>query len=146
MDAPYRHIACCLDDSDASRRALTEARRLRALGPGRLTLLHVVEFPLPYATGMGGWVPNPVDLVDVAKRWLSETTGDVPEAEAVVLEGHPAGETCDWAAANAVDLLVCASHRGLAARITLGSFAHYMVSHSPCTVLVLRPLVEPNPG
>ena len=142
MDAPYRHIACCLDDSDASRRALAEARRLRALGPGRLTLLHVVEFPIPYATGLGGWVPNPVDLVDVARRWLEEATADVSEAELVVLEGHPAGEVCDWAAANAVDLVVCAGHRNLAARITLGSFAHYLVNHSPAPVLVMRPSAE----
>jgi universal stress protein F len=139
MDAPYRHIACCLDDSDASRHALAEARRLRALGAGRLSLLHVVEFPVPYATGLGGWVPNPVDLVSVAREWLSEATKEVSEGETVVLEGHPAAEVCDWAEANDVDLLVCASHRNLAARITLGSFAHYLVSHAPSAVLVLRP-------
>jgi len=142
MDAPYRHIACCLDDSDAARRALGEARRLRALGPGRLTILHVVEFPVPYATGLGGWVPDPVDLTDVARRWLEDATAGIPDAEVVVLEGHPAGETCDWAAANAVDLLVCAGHRNLAARITLGSFAHYLVNHSPAPVLVMRPPAE----
>lgn len=139
MDAPYRHIACCLDDSEASNRALEEARRLRALGSGRLTLLHVVEFPLPYATGLGGWIPDPAELMDVARRWMADVAEDVPEADAVVLEGHPAGETCDWAEANEADLLVCAGHRNLAARITLGSFAHHLVSHAPCAVLVLRP-------
>lgn len=144
MDAPFRHIACCLDDSDAARRALGEARRLRGFGAGRLTLLHVVEFPIPYATGMGGWVPNPVDLTDVAKGWLDGVVAEVPEATGVVLEGHPAGEVCDWAAANAVDLLVCAGHRNLAARITLGSFAHYLVNHAPCPVLVLRPAAAPE--
>ncbi|HMM49426.1 MAG TPA: universal stress protein [Miltoncostaeaceae bacterium] len=138
MDAPFRHIACCIDDSDAARQALAEARRLRALGEGRLSLLHVVEFPVPYATGLGGWVPNPVDLVDVARGWLVEETKDVPEGDPIVLEGHPAGEVCDWAGENGVDLLVCASHRNLAARITLGSFAHYLVNHAPCPVLVLR--------
>lgn len=139
MEAPFRHIAVCLDDSDAARRALEEARRLRSFGPGRLTLLHVVEFPIPYATGMGGWVPNPVDLTEVAQKWLDGVAAEVPEGTGVVLEGHPAGEVCDWAAANAVDLIICASHRNLAARITLGSFAHYLVNHAPCPVLVLRP-------
>jgi nucleotide-binding universal stress UspA family protein len=57
----------------------------------------------------------------------------------VVLEGHPGGEVCDWSHANGVDLLVCAGHRNLAARITLGSFAHYLVNHSPAPVLVMRP-------
>lgn len=142
MDAPYRHIACCLDDSDAARRALAEAVRLRALGEGRLTLLHVVEFPVPYATGLGGWVPDPVDLAEVARRWLDEETAGLEGVERVVLEGHPAGEVCDWSAANGVDLVVCAGHRNLAARITLGSFAHYLVNHSPAPVLVLRPPAE----
>lgn len=139
MAAPYRHIACCLDDSDAAQRALAEARRLRAFGPGRLTLLHVVEFPLPFAAGFGAWMPNPGELVDVARRWLTDLAADVPEGETVVLEGHPAGESCAWAEANAVDLLVCAGHRNLAARLTLGSFAHHVIGHAPCAVLVLRP-------
>lgn len=139
METPFRHIAVCLDDSDASKRALAEAQRLRGFGQGRLTLLHVVEFPLPYATGLGGWVPNPTDLTDVAKEWLDGVAADVPGAAAVVLEGHPAGEVCDWAGENAVDLLICAGHRNLAARITLGSFAHYLVNHAPSSVLVLRP-------
>ena len=34
MAAPYAHIAVCIDEGDASRRALEEARRLRALGAG----------------------------------------------------------------------------------------------------------------
>lgn len=142
MSAPFRHIACCLDDSEASQRALAEAVRLRDLGTGRLTLLHVVEFPVPYASGLAGWAPNPADLIEVARTWMATATADVENAETVLLEGHPGGEVCDWAAKNAVDLLLCAGHRNLMARITLGSFAHYLVSHSPCAVMVLRPPAE----
>ena len=47
MASPYPHIACCLDQSEASGRALAEARRLRAFGAGRLSLVHVLEGPLP---------------------------------------------------------------------------------------------------
>ena len=39
---------------------------------------------------------------------------------------------------NAVDLLICAAHRNLPQRLALGSFAHYLVNHAPCPVLVLR--------
>jgi nucleotide-binding universal stress UspA family protein len=101
-----------------------------------------VEFPVPYATGLGGWVPDPIDLTSVARQWLEQATAGVEGADLVVLEGHPAAEVCDWAAANDVDLLVCAGHRNLAARITLGSFAHYLVNHSPAPVLVMRPEAE----
>ena len=42
MDTAFRHIAVCIDESDASRRALAEARRLRTFGEGRLlSLIHI---------------------------------------------------------------------------------------------------------
>lgn len=143
MDAPYRHIACCIDDSPASERALAEARRLRALGQGRLSLVHVVQFPLPYAVGFGAPQPDPTDLIDGARRWLDGIARDVDEGEAVLLEGQPASEVCAWAAGNAVDLLICAAHHGLAHRLALGSFAHNLVGNAPCPVLVLRPPPAP---
>jgi nucleotide-binding universal stress UspA family protein len=145
MAAPYRHIACCIDDSDASRRALDEARRLRALGQGRLSLLHVVQFPLPYSAGWGTWVPNLADLTAAAGEWLAGVAAEVPEGEQVLLEGHPAAETSAWAAEQAVDLLVCAAHHNLPQRMALGSFAHYLVNHAPCAVLVLRPPADAEP-
>ena len=137
MDTAFRHIAVCIDDSDAAGRALAEARRLRRFGEGRLTVLHVVQWPPPFSTGYG----LQVDLEDMesgARRWLDEATADVDEGTAVVLHGHPAGEVVAWAERNAVDLLVCASHHGLAHRVALGSFAHHLVNHAPCPVLVLR--------
>lgn len=139
MDAPYRHIAVCLDDSDASLGALGEARRLRALGEGRLSLVHVAQFPLPYAIGFGAPQPDPADIVHAAGVWLEGVAADVPEGEAVLLEGHPASAVCDWARTHAADLLVCAAHHGLAHRLALGSFAHALVNNAPCAVLVLRP-------
>jgi len=141
MDAPYRHIACCIDGSEASTRALAESRRLRALGPGRLSLVHVAQFPLPYTAGFGAPQPNPADLIDGARRWLASVADDVDEGEGVLLEGHPSSQVCAWAAEHAVDLLVCAGHHGLAHRLALGSFAHSLVNNAPCPVLVLRPPV-----
>ncbi|MGE0027585.1 MAG: universal stress protein [Thermoleophilia bacterium] len=137
MDTAFRHIAVCIDESDASRRALAEARRLRTFGEGRLTVLHVVQWPPPFSTGYG----IQVDLEDMeagGRRWLEEATADVDEGTAVVLHGHPAGEVVAWAGRHAVDLLICASHHGLAHRVALGSFAHHLVNHAPCPVLVLR--------
>jgi nucleotide-binding universal stress UspA family protein len=139
VDAPYRHICCCIDDSAASGRALAEARRLRALGEGRLTLLHVVQFPLPYSVGFGAPQPDPSDMEAGARAWMATVADDVPEGTGVLLEGHPASQACAWAADNAVDLMICAAHRNLAQRLALGSFAHSLVNSAPCPVLVLRP-------
>ena len=141
MSAPYRHICCCIDESDASRRALAEARRLRELGQGRLTLLHVVQFPLPYSVGFGAQA-TPDALAAAARQWFDPMAEEVPEGGSVMLQGYPAAEACQWAAQHAVDLLVCAAHRNLPQRLTLGSFAHYLVNHAPCAVLVLRPPAE----
>jgi universal stress protein F len=138
MGAPYRHICCCLDESGASVRALAEARRLRAIEQGRLTLMHVVQFPLPYSAGFGTQV-SPDALAQGAHEWLDPMAAEVPEGEIVMLQGYPGSEVCQWARENAVDLLVCAAHRSLPQRLALGSFAHYLVNHAPCAVLVLRP-------
>jgi nucleotide-binding universal stress UspA family protein len=142
MSAPFRHIACCMDESESALRALEESRRLRALGEGRLTLLHVVQYPPPFAGGYGVQI-NPADLMAAAEGWMGEIAADVPEGVKVVLQGYPALEACRWAADNAVDLMVCASHRNLAQRLALGSFAHHLVNHAPCPVLVLRSAPSP---
>jgi hypothetical protein len=47
---PYEHIAVAVDDSDTSRAALAEARRLWAGGPGRLSVVDVVQPP-----ALAGW-------------------------------------------------------------------------------------------
>ncbi len=140
MDVPYRHIACCIDASEASERALAEGRRLRALGQTRFSLVHVVQYPVPYSVGFGHG-PTPAELVPGAQAWLDAIGAEVPEGETVLLQGYPPAEMCEWAGRNAVDLLICAAHRNLPQRLALGSFAHYLVNHAPCPVLVLRPPV-----
>ncbi len=96
MGAPYRHICCCLDESGASVRALAEARRLRAIDQGRLTLMHVVQFPLPYSAGFGTQV-TPDVLAQGAHEWLDPMAAEVPEGEVVMLQGYPGSEACEWA-------------------------------------------------
>ena len=141
VNSPYTHIACCIDDSDASQVALAEARRLRALGPGRLSLVHVVQWPPPYAGGFGLWLPDPDLLLEGGREWLAEQAVGVPEAEQVLLRGFAAPEVCEWARTTGVDLIVAAPHRGPAMRVALGSFANYLVHHAPCPVLLVRPAV-----
>jgi len=136
----YGHIAVCIDRSAASTASLMEARALRAgAGPGRLSIVHVAPWPLLYAGEAGAWAPDPEDIASVAREWLDQVASDVPDAEAVLLDGYPPAEVCDWAHANEVDLLVAASHRGFVERVLLGSFAGYLVRNAPCSVLLTRP-------
>jgi len=136
----YRHIACCIDDSGASAKALAEAVRLRStFGPGRLSIVHVAPFPRVFASGPGAMVVDCFSLVESAREWLDERAAMVPGAEAVLLEGPPPGVVCEWAKGEAVDLLIAGTHRGPLERMLLGSFAGHLVRHAPCSVLLTRP-------
>ena len=139
-DSPYGHIAVCIDRSDASLATLAEARALRAaLGPGRLTIVHVAPWPLLYTGEAGAWAPDPADIESAAREWLEGIAADVSEGEGALLDGYPPAAVCEWAGTNEVDLIVAASHRGLVERVLLGSFAGYLARHAPCSVVLTRP-------
>lgn len=139
-DPVFRHIAVCLDRSDAAATALAEARKIHdAAGSTRFSVVHVAPWPLLYTGEAGAWAPDPEDVSSAARAWLDEFMHDVPEAEGVLLDGYPPAVVCEWAAEEDVDLIVAASHRGLVERVLLGSFAGYLARHAPCAVLLTRP-------
>jgi nucleotide-binding universal stress UspA family protein len=123
----WAHIACCLDESPASRAALREAARLRGTGSGRLSLVNVAHGP-------------PHDATLSAPDWLT-AAAEESSGEPVVLRnlGVPAAAICDWADGARVDLIVATAHRGVRQRILLGSFAGHLARHAPCSVLLVRP-------
>jgi nucleotide-binding universal stress UspA family protein len=137
-DAPYAHIACCIDDSPASMRALDEARRLRGLGPGRLSLVHATPRALiddPLAP------PSEASARDVAEEeraWLNATAAGVPGSEPVAVTGLAADAAIAWARAEGPDLMVAAAHRGPLERALLGSFAAHLAREAPCPALLTR--------
>jgi nucleotide-binding universal stress UspA family protein len=138
MDTPFPHIACCLDDSPAARGALAECLRLRALAPARLSLVHAVA-PPPASAAFGFWSVDMGQIESDERAWLERQAAPIPDVEPVLLSGHPASAVCEWAKRAGVDLLVAASHRGILARATIGSFAGYLAHHAPCAVLLTRP-------
>jgi nucleotide-binding universal stress UspA family protein len=145
MDAPYRHIACCIDRSEASVRALEQAKRLRALGPGRLSIVHVSDWGILFGAYPGVIATDPGDFRKEASQWLDEVVAATPGAEGVFLDGYPPAVVCDWAGENAVDLVIASSSRGLVDRVLLGSFAGYLTRHAPCSVLLTRPAPHGTP-
>jgi nucleotide-binding universal stress UspA family protein len=136
--APYAHIACCIDRSPASLRALAEAQRLRALGPGRLSLVHVSPRALIEAPAPGAPAGAPRDLADDERAWLHATAAGVAGAEPVALTGLAPGAAVDWAREAHPDLIVAAAHRGPVERALLGSFAAHVAREAPCPVLLTR--------
>jgi nucleotide-binding universal stress UspA family protein len=139
--APYEHIACCIDDSEGAAHALAEARRLRALGLGRLSVVTVAAYPLLAPDG----AEHPEDIEVSAERWLVGRMRDVPEGEPVLLHGFPPVAVCEWAREARPDLLVAGAHRSRVERALLGSFAAHLAHHAPCAVLLVRPVAKPAP-
>ena len=72
------------------------------------------------------------------KELAAPFAGSVP-AKTVCLRGQPWQAICDWAADNAVDLIVMPTHghSGLL-HMWLGSVAERVVQKAPCPVLVVR--------
>ncbi len=138
MSELFTHVACCIDDSEASGLALAEARRL-AGDDGRLSLVHVTQQPVLYPDPAGVLVPEPESVHEDARRWLDRQAAGVPSAEAVLLEGHVGTAVCVWAEQQRPDVIVAAAHRGLVDRILLGSFASFLARNSPVNVLLVRP-------
>jgi nucleotide-binding universal stress UspA family protein len=138
VSSPYSHIACCIDDSDAAKVGLGEALRL-AGDDARVSLVHVTELPVVYPDPAGAVVPDPSSIHERARRWLERQAEEHPNAEPVLLEGHPPSSVCLWADEVRPDLIVAAAHRGLLERFFLGSFAGYLAHHSPVNVLLVRP-------
>lgn len=137
MEAPYRHIAVCVDMSSASDAAVAEGMRLRALGPGRLTLLHVA---VPPPGGYSRWErPQDQGFVQEARDRLVRRVSTVTDAEPVVLWGRPAHRVVEWAAHAGCDLLVAAAHGGRRERVGLGGFSRHIAYAAPCPVLLVRP-------
>jgi nucleotide-binding universal stress UspA family protein len=133
--APYAHIACCIEQSEASARALAEARRLRALGPGRLSLVHVAPAALVEEPAGPG---EPRDIASEEREWLEATAAAVPGSVAVPLTGLAAEAAVEWAREARPDLMVAAGHRGPVERVLLGSFAGQLAREAPCPALLTR--------
>ena len=141
MPAPYRRIACFIEESAASDLALEEALSIRQQSPGELHVVHVATRPYPLFVGMYASVPPYDDYVSAAGHWLGDRVAGVSEAIPRLLEGWPPRAACQYVAEAGVDLLVAAAHRGLVERAMLGGFAAYVAYHAPCPVLLVHPSV-----
>lgn len=140
MPAPYRNIACCVTADPACELVLAEAGALRAASQGRLYLVTVAG---PAHTSLAGpfsyYADPPAVLEEQAETWIAERAATIPGAVPVVLDGYAPRAVCRWAAANDIDLIVAAAHRGMVERTLLGGFAAYIAYHAPCPVLIARP-------
>jgi len=133
----FGSVAVCVDYSDAAKSTIELGRTL-AGSEGKLFLVHATETFARY-----GWLtmlqePG-LEWKSIGKELLERLSREVPQAELVLLQGHPGASIVDWAKEEKPDVVVCAAHRGTAARVALGSVSSYLSHHLPCPVAIARP-------
>ena len=137
-----------VDDSAHSRAALEFVRRMKWPADSRIEVLSVAR-PV-VATYTEAYVPAP--------SYVEETNGEVVRrhqeiaaaaerdlqgiglgTSARVLHGDPRTELVETARAEGADLLVVGSHgRTGVAKLLMGSVASHVVTHAPCSVMVVK--------
>lgn len=129
------------DFSDTAQHALDYARELAGRFGASVHLLHVVPDP------MQNWATEAMPVVsDLAERWkadaerrLEEIRFDGPQTVRAVRIGHAFVEILQYAADNAIDMIVMGTHgRGPVEHLLLGSVAEKVVRKASCPVLTVK--------
>ncbi|SLN67320.1 hypothetical protein TRL7639_03872 [Falsiruegeria litorea R37] len=110
---------------------------LLATPEAQITLLHVVEHIPAYAIS---YMPTDylVETRVAIERELQALADPLPNAKAVVIEGHKGRSILDWAEENKPDLIIVASHRPGMQDLLLGSTATQIVRNARCAIHVVR--------
>jgi nucleotide-binding universal stress UspA family protein len=141
-----RNILVATDFSEPSGVALAYGRDLARTYNARLHVMHVVEdVMLRYGGEVGVGLPDlQEDLVKAAGRELESRLTDEDRKQ---LKARPVIDTganisaaiCDYAKANAIDLIVTGTHgRGAVQHFLMGSVAERVVRTAPCPVLTVH--------
>ena len=141
-------IVIGIDDSAFSEAALDFVRR--AKWPPDTVVTVVSSIPLPVAvlattipaTGIevGAWLK---ELTELHTRWVASAEQTLQKAgletKGLVPQGDPREALVNAAREEDADLLVTGSHgRTGLDKVLLGSVASHVVSHAPCSVLVVK--------
>ena len=133
----YKKIIVALSlDHGISETALAKAKLLLDPG-GKIIALHVYEAP----SGTAGAYISEEDTKrarQTAEHRLLERVRDVPEASAVLVNGHSGRIIADYAKEEGADCIIMGSHKPELSDFFLGSTASRVVRHAHCSVVVLR--------
>lgn len=137
----FQRIICGVDGSPEGFEALRQAALLRA-SEGRLVAVTVFDASPAAGTGLGA-ARLTVKRRDEAKEASEEALriiGDLPFADARIVEGDPAPSLLAMAGRERATVLVVGTHGGgRISGILFGTVATAMLHQAPCPVLVARP-------
>jgi nucleotide-binding universal stress UspA family protein len=137
-----------IDESDHSRAAIDQALATPWPAGTKFRVLSVARTPVTLSTEMYAPGLSYDDEVMKAEVEFRSRLADQAvtrlrdagyEATAEVLTGDPRLEITDVARREGIDQIIVGSHgRTGLQRLLLGSVAAYVVSHAPCSVLVVK--------
>ncbi len=141
------HLLLTTDLSPEALRPFADVLELARKVGAKVTILHVLQDPLPstYGSPFGPAiaVPDLEKLRASAAVALAEQCAALPlaaKAEKVVVEDpSPVRAIVDYARAHDVDLIAISTHgRSGLRHMALGSVAEAVLRQAPCPVLVVR--------
>jgi nucleotide-binding universal stress UspA family protein len=158
----YKKILVAVDYSPVSEAVFQHAMALAKASDGQLMLVHVLHgdelvSPMTLPSGLDSiyWTPgSEIDLDDWRRDWekfetacleqlrhyvrIANANGVKAELRQVI--GHPGRSICKMARIWAAQLVVVGNRgRGKLAELVLGSVSNYVLHHSPCAVLIIKP-------
>jgi nucleotide-binding universal stress UspA family protein len=150
--AEIKQILCPIDLSDTSRHALEHAFAFARWYRARVTVLHVLNVPLPMlpptavpVVDVSALPPlRPEDVTEDVRRFTGSTNDADPNAaDVVVVEGSPVREILRQAEDTRTDLLVMGTHgRSGFEALFLGSVTEKVLRSTHVPVLSVPPAVE----
>lgn len=142
----YTHLLVPLDGSERAERAVPVAERIARTTGGRITLLQVINLPMPLGAPYDAAALSAYSFEQTeaeAASYLARVAGwpllNGVRVETEVVTGAPAATVLDIAREKQADLIVICSHgRTGATRWMLGSVAEHIARQSLVPVLILR--------
>lgn len=140
----FKTILIALDDSELAQQIVTTLGEVQLSAAAKVILVHVVS---PAESGVGRPADQPyldpkVGLYRHIEQRLQNYQAELPSASEIeIVVGDPAEEIIRLANIYHADLVVI-GNRGLTGvnRILQGSVSSQVVTDSPCSVLVVKPV------
>jgi len=141
---PPQRLLLLTDFSAASRAGFALGLFLAKLFGASVHLLHIYEFPYLPSFSMVDVTEYELKIKEMRKeelgKWAEEARISKLEVQAVLREGKVGEQVQKYVTEEKIDLLVMSTHgeTGLFYK-HLGSVAHHLIRHLPCSAITVRP-------
>ena len=143
-----KRMLVAVDGSEFGLAAVKAAAKLaKERGIASVTLINVIPTVYDSCSGatLAGAPPEDIEAWEIFEKPKEILKDAGVKATLLLQEGDPAEEIIRTAQEEGFDLIVV-GHRGLSPvkAFLVGSVSNRVVSHAPCSVLVVRPGLENN--